>query len=150
MKKIVVVKSGQGGRGGFLSEEGGRKIMELARQFGQDIAGGSSLIIASKDPSSFESGKILGDFLGIEARNRHRASISPNDVVAYILEIVELVNLRKNDVDIVFLVVGNKIDWLVPSLVGHHAGLRLRWDEVDKDKEAWIIDCEKRTLVHIP
>ena len=66
------------------------------------------------------------------------------------LEIVELVNLRKNDVDIVFLVVGNKIDWLVPSLVGHHAGLRLRWDEVDKDKEAWIIDCEKRTLVHIP
>lgn len=152
MKHLIIVRHGEYGRTDHLTEPGSRQIKVLAYKL-QDLVNGASVhILTSPADRARESAEIIGSVLesGLE---EHAILWSGGDAPQHhggnCALALELIRSHQDKADALVLVTHYEY---VEALPGYFAkqelGTNLHSRLIGKG-EAWIVDCEQKTLTHL-
>jgi len=133
---------------GPLTEAGREKIVRLVDKL-KPLAGGRRLLIlSSPSKRAQESAEILAAAFGISFE-KHKVLWSDESHFEDMPAALELVRRRQAEADILILVTHREyIADFPPYFFEQEFGIKISWHIIGKG-EAWVIDCERRTLLHI-
>lgn len=148
MDKLVIVRHGHYDSNDQLSECGRVQIRELSKKLKSSINGSPLLILTSNQDRARQSAEILGSAFNVgfeEYEILWSEGKHPEDLPGAL----ELIRSRKNDAEVIVLVTHYEYVEDFPRYFGkNELGVELRSHLIDKG-QAWVIDCQQKTIKHI-
>lgn len=148
MRTLVIVRHGNYGKDLHLDDSGRADIARLAVQLNQYINGGSIRILTSPVDRAQESAHILGMSFGVDPQP-HELLWSDNNHDEDLPAALELVRTQGHGVDALLLVTHYEYVGLFPEYFGkQELGVSFPIKFIEKG-EAWVIDYDQKTVVHV-
>ena len=148
MKTLIVVRHGEDGSNGKLTNGGRNKMGRLADKIALLTKGMTVAILSAVAPRATESADILGHVLN-EGVHVHRKlstdNIRPNDL----WWAMGLVEAYSEIADVIIIV--SHLEYserLTEYFMEEQLGVNASSRGIEKG-EAWVIDCERRTLTKL-
>lgn len=147
MRYLIVVRHGESGDDGHLSYEGNMEIARLAARLEEYIRGGTVRILSSPTDRAAESAEVFD--LELDATLKIHDELSSDDRRPENHEaVLELVRSCR-EADTVILVTHHGYTERFPSYFGRHVLSTTLESYALETAEAWVIDCEEKTLTLI-
>lgn len=148
MKKLVVVRHGHYDDRYQLNDHGRNQIRSLAEQLRPHITDATIKILTSTADRARESGEILSGIFQAEIE-QHEVLWSESRHPENLAEALQLVRAKFNEVDVLILTTHYEYVERFPGyFFRKELNMNLRSYLIEKG-EAWLIDCEAKTLQHI-
>jgi len=147
MEKLILVRHGNY-NGSVISDSGRQQMEILARKLQLELQDKRVLIISSTALRAIGSAEVFSNVLGISFEQDEKLW-SDNDHWRDHSQLLELIRARQEDADVIILVTHLEYTEEFPAYYGKEE-LKVNWNQREIEKgEAWIIDCIKKTLLHI-
>jgi len=147
MKQLIIVRHGEYGSDGHLNDLGRTQINTLVEKLRMFINEVSVLIFTSPTDRACESAKILS--IAFNATIEEHKILSSVGLDEELSETLETVMSRKDECEILILVAHEGfINYFLSYFAENEFGTAPRSYPARKG-EAWIIDCQQKTLMHI-
>lgn len=148
MKHLIIARHGHFGLDYKLSDRGRAQIVILADKLRSFTEGKKALILTSPAPRAHESAKTLIAVLGIESEV-HDILWSDEEHDWSMPKALDLIKSRQMVVDTLILMTHLEYVENLPYWFGKEfLQVELRSRDIDRG-EAWVVDCQKKTLTHI-
>ncbi len=139
MKKLIVVRHGEDGAFGALSQNGFEQIQALAKKLNEIVNGLSVFVFTSPTLRTKETAKIISKTLNTEYKVEE--CLEHEEDFADSLKLV-----RSRVEDVVILVTHLEYtEWFPSYFAKENMGIYLKSYGIDKGR-AWIVDCENKTI----